>query len=113
MIEFFLEDFQRKKTMISDEVLRADPFSTTQERKPGTNQLPVFSFNSCTIAHSFNFWSIKTPFQKLQSLLSPLLCYTDTKESSFFVAEFFDNLDLNILRKPDGLATVFSCLDRF
>ena len=49
----------------------------------------------------------------IQNLLNQLLCYADIKESWLFVAETVETLDLKIYGRLDGLATVFSRLDRF
>ena len=49
----------------------------------------------------------------IQNLLNRLFWYTDIKDSCLFVAETVENLDLSILGKTEGLATVFPCLDTF
>ena len=48
----------------------------------------------------------------IHNLLSQLLCYTDIRESSLFVVKIVETLQINILRKPYGLATAFSRLNR-
>ena len=47
----------------------------------------------------------------IQNLLNRLLWYTDIKDSCLFVAETVETFDLSILRKIEGLATVFPCLN--